>query len=71
MRPKKPKKFPLNPKHPERTCWGCDKYCAAEALLCGNGSGRTEHPSEIMGEDWHTWGDWGLDTGAGDTDAKK
>jgi len=22
------KPFPLNPKHPERICWGCDKYCA-------------------------------------------
>lgn len=63
MRPKKPKKFPLNPKHPERTCWGCDKYCAADALLCGNGSGRTEHPAEIMGEDWHTWGEGSLGGG--------
>ena len=26
------KKFPLNPPHPERICWGCDKYCAADAL---------------------------------------
>jgi hypothetical protein len=32
--------------------------------MCGNGSGRTEHPSEILGEDWYTWGDWGLDPGA-------
>lgn len=56
MRPKKPQKFPLNPKHPERICWGCDKYCPADNLMCGNGSGRTEHPAEIMGEDWHAWG---------------
>ncbi|MGN6661313.1 MAG: DUF3079 domain-containing protein, partial [Achromobacter mucicolens] len=21
------KKFPLHPKHPERICWGCDRYC--------------------------------------------
>ena len=54
-------RFPLNPKHPERICWGCDKYCPADALLCGNGSGRTEHPAEIMGEDWQ---DWGLDAEA-------
>lgn len=27
--------------------------------MCGNGSGRTEHPSETFGEDWYQWG--GLD----------
>lgn len=54
------KKFPLNPKHPERTCWGCDKYCSANALQCGNGSGRTQHPAELLGEDWYQWGDWGI-----------
>lgn len=58
------KKFPLHPKHPERICWGCDKYCPADALICGNGSGRTEHPVESQGEDWYTWGDWGLDAEA-------
>lgn len=51
------KKFPLNPKHPERICWGCDRYCPANDLACGNGAGRTEHPSESFGEDWHiAWG---------------
>jgi hypothetical protein len=59
--PKKKQRFPLHPKHPERICWGCDKYCPADALMCGNGSGRTEHPMEIMGEDWYTWGDWAKD----------
>ena len=58
------KKFPLNPKHPERTCWGCDKYCPANALQCGNGSGRTQHPAELLGEDWYQWGDWGIVAGA-------
>lgn len=58
------KKFPLNPKHPERTCWGCDKYCPANSLQCGNGSGRTQHPAELLGEDWYQWGDWGIDVGA-------
>ena len=58
---KKPQRFPLHPKHPERICWGCDKYCPADSLLCGNGSGRTEHPAEIMGDDWYTWGDWAKD----------
>ncbi len=58
---RKKQKFPLHPKHPERICWGCDKYCPADSLLCGNGSGRTEHPMEIMGEDWYTWGDWAKD----------
>ncbi|WP_028451935.1 DUF3079 domain-containing protein [Chitinilyticum aquatile] len=49
------KKVPLNPAHPERICWGCDRYCAADDLRCGNGAGRTQHPVEIWGEDWATW----------------
>jgi len=60
MNPKK-QKFPLHPKHPERICWGCDKYCTANNLMCGNGSGRTEHPCEMIGEDWYKWGDWAKD----------
>lgn len=55
------KKIPLNPKHPERICWGCDKYCAADSLGCGNGSGRTQHPAELLGEDWYTFGDWDIE----------
>lgn len=46
------KKFPLKPRHPERICWGCDKYCPASDMACGNGSDRTQHPMEIFGEDW-------------------
>ncbi|MEN9467805.1 MAG: hypothetical protein RL081_1806, partial [Pseudomonadota bacterium] len=46
------KKFPVLPANPERLCWGCDKYCAADAMLCGNGSDRTQHPSELFGEHW-------------------
>jgi hypothetical protein len=42
----------LHPKHPERICWGCDRYCAADDLACGNGSIRTQHPVELLGEDW-------------------
>lgn len=53
------KKFPLNPSHPERICWGCDRYCPADSLACGNGADRTMHPSETLGEDWYEWGDWG------------
>jgi hypothetical protein len=52
---KKPQKFPLHPKFPERICWGCDKYCPADSLMCGNGSGRMEHPAEVLGDDWYTW----------------
>lgn len=52
------KKFPLQPKHPERICWGCDKYCPADALACGNGSGRTQHPIELLGPDW--WLEWDM-----------
>ena len=25
-------------------------------MLCGNGSDRTQHPSELFGEDWQSWG---------------
>lgn len=55
------KKFPVHPKHPERNCWGCDVYCAADALACGNGSERTQHPVELFGDDWL---DWGIDAAA-------
>lgn len=47
-----PRKFPLNPGHPERICWGCEHYCPAHDLRCGNGSVRTQHPREIFGPDW-------------------
>ena len=49
------KKFPIHPAHPERTCWGCDKYCPSTDLICGNGSERTQHPVELFGEDWAAW----------------
>jgi hypothetical protein len=49
------KKFPTHPKHPERICWGCDKYCATTDMSCGNGSERTPHPIEWFGDDWMDW----------------
>lgn len=49
------KKIPLHPKNPERVCWGCDKYCPADALVCGNGTIRTQHPIELFGDDWLEW----------------
>jgi hypothetical protein len=49
------KKFPIVPKNPERICWGCDKYCQTSAMACGNGSDRTQHPSELFGDDWQEW----------------
>jgi hypothetical protein len=55
------KKFPVHPSHPERICWGCDRYCPASAMGCGNGSSRTQHPIETFGEDWADGSDWGLD----------
>jgi hypothetical protein len=62
------RKFPIHPAHPERNCWGCDKYCAADSLACGNGSERTQHPIELFGEDWaHE----GLDPFAGPPDLKE
>ncbi|MFV2030367.1 DUF3079 domain-containing protein [Neisseria sp. S1] len=52
------KKFPIHPKNPERICWGCDKYCAATDLQCGNGCERIQHPIELDGSDWYRHGDW-------------
>lgn len=43
---------PLAPAHPERICWGCNKYCPADDLACGNGTIRTLHPAELLGPDW-------------------
>jgi hypothetical protein len=64
------KKFPLYPAHPERICWGCDKYCPADDLCCGNGSSRTQHPLEMLGDDWFLHGDWGLDLGGAEEVAR-
>ncbi len=55
------KKFPLQPSNPERVCWGCDRYCGATDLECGNGASRTQHPIELFGEDWYLDGDWGIE----------
>lgn len=49
------RKFPILPASPHRICWGCDRYCAADDMQCGNGSDRTPHPSELFGEDWQAW----------------
>jgi len=45
----------LTPKHPERICWGCDRYCPADSLGCANGTVRAPHPSELLGDDWLDW----------------
>lgn len=42
-----------SPAHPERVCWGCEKLCPASDLACGNGTERTQHPSELFGPDWY------------------
>lgn len=49
------KRFPILPAHPERLCWGCDEYCPADSMRCGNGSVRTPHPCELFGDDWLDW----------------
>ena len=56
MRDMAAKRFPIHPANPHRLCWGCDKYCPADAMACGNGSVRTQHPVELFGEDWLEWG---------------
>jgi len=43
-------KVPIHPKHPERICWGCEKYCPVTHLCCRET--RVEHPVELFGEDW-------------------
>jgi hypothetical protein len=48
-------KLPMLPKNPERVCWGCDKFCPADSLACGNGTIRTQHPVELFGDDWFGW----------------
>lgn len=58
------KKFPTHPKYPERICWGCEKFCPADDLRCGNGTERTPHPRELFGDDWL---EWGLNTAANET----
>jgi hypothetical protein len=45
-------KLPLHPKHPERSCWGCDKYFPIDDMRCGNGTIRTPHPAELFGDNW-------------------
>lgn len=45
----------LKPRHPERICWGCEQYCPADDLACGNGTIRTPHPLELFGDDWLEW----------------
>ncbi|MFN3861500.1 MAG: DUF3079 domain-containing protein [Roseateles sp.] len=50
------KKFPILPANPQRICWGCDRYCPADDMQCGNGSLATPHPSELFGPDWQSWG---------------
>lgn len=60
----------LRPRHPERICWGCDKFCPADDLACGNGTIRTPHPCELFGDDWadSALDDRAGDNGSGETD---
>ena len=57
-------KISFLPRHPERVCWGCEKYCSADDLRCGNGTIRTQHPVELFGE---AWIEWELNSGASGT----
>ena len=47
-------RLPLRPGNPDRICWGCDKFCPADDMRCGNGTIRCPHPIEIFGDDWVT-----------------
>jgi hypothetical protein len=50
------KRLALFPRHPDRNCWGCDLYCPADDMRCGNGTIRALHPIELFGSDWLTEG---------------
>lgn len=39
----------MYPKHPERICWGCGRYCPANDLACR--AERVQHPIEPFGCD--------------------
>lgn len=45
--------FPIHPANPQRICWGCDKYCAADSMACS--AERTPHLAELFGDDWQDW----------------
>jgi hypothetical protein len=45
----------LHPTHPERICWGCNRYCPADDLRCGDEVVRAMHPAELFGDDWLEW----------------
>ena len=49
------RKSPLHPPRPERICWGCEQFCPADRLACGNGTIRAPHPAELFGDDWVEW----------------
>ena len=49
-------KFPVNPGHPERICWGCEMFCPADVMRCGNGTDRAQHPVELWGPEWKSFG---------------
>lgn len=59
----------LFPAHPERICWGCDRYCPANDLACGNGTIRTPHPRELFGDDWLEWAEGDSGGAKGEDDA--
>lgn len=46
------RRIPIRPGHPERICWGCEHFCPAADMRCGNGTERAQHPIELWGEDW-------------------
>jgi hypothetical protein len=42
----------MRPKHPERICWGCERYCPANDLSCRED--RVAHPIELFGGSWES-----------------
>lgn len=53
------KTFQLHPDHPECNCWGCGNNCPERYMRCGKS--RTQHPVELLGDDWMLYGDWGFE----------
>ncbi|GAB2900891.1 hypothetical protein GCM10027046_32420 [Uliginosibacterium flavum] len=40
-------------------------------MNCGNGSERTPHPAEMLGDDWHKDGNWGIEFSESTNDPNK
>jgi len=54
--------------HDEITGWF--RFTERSTMRCGNGSSRAQHPSELLGDDWYRYGDWGIEGADAGNDSK-